>query len=453
MDPRKIRALHLVPMILVLSSCVAYEPRPLHPETIVAEVDEARQQERLEHDESLTFARTVLLMQNHSPDLKQAVAAFETATAKADVATPLANPALTTGPTFAFGNDVGGGALGGIAGLGLSLPLGGRLSAMDDLNQVKAEVARIETIARFRELYVDLRRRWARMIAAKAMLQTAEELATSVGQSITTARRLVEAGSAAAIDVALLELEGGRSEAVVFQARTKLAMARADISELVGVGASVFLNVGNGSTPELPLELPDKVALQAALQEGHPNLLRLRAAYEQAESALRLEIARQYPDLRIGPMITDESGEQKMVLGLTLGIELPIFDRNQQAIAWATSRREECRVRYEAEANRALGQLERAMLKLKLTAQYHRVLIEKVLPSADRSIQIVRASLRAGSGDVQRLLLAERSHRQVLIDVKKAALAECEAWMDVETATGLRILDLGDTPFEREMKQ
>lgn len=176
--------------------------------------------------------------------------------------------------------------------------------------------------------------------------------------------------------------------------------------------------------------------LRSRLVGNHAGLARLRARYEEAESSLRLEVARQYPDLQIGPSIGGEAGERTTILGLSLGIELPIFDRNQQAIAQAEQYREELRSRYEAEANRALAELERAQIAVQLAASRRRALDESVLPQARKSIELARESLSAGSGDALRLLDAERSYREVVIESLDAQLAERQAWVDLELSVG-----------------
>ena len=453
MGRHRIRAIHLALMSLALTSCVAYEPRPLNPEMLIFEVNAARQVKPTNSGKALTFAQTVATMRESGPDIREAEAAYKTASARASKDTPLPNPNIKFGPTFEIGSDVQGRALGGIAGVGITVPLGGRLAAMDDLNQLRAEVARIETAAIYRELYIELRRRWVRVISAQTMLDTQKSLVDSVNRSLTTSQRLVEAGSATATDVALFELERGRAKATMFEIGARLATARAKISRLVGINAASFRDLDTSAMPALPTTIPNQDQLRSALVEGHPNLIRLSAAYEEAESALRLEIARQYPDLQIGPLLTDESGEQKIVLGLTLGIELPIFDRNQQAVAESTARREEVRIRYEAEANRTLNHLDEALVALGLSIQRHKALRDKVLPAAKRSIKIARDALGAGSGGILRLLQAERSYGEILMDVKAAALAECEAWIEIELATGQPILDLGDTPLEGANRQ
>ena len=59
---------------------------------------------------------------------------------------------------------------------------------------------------------------------------------------------------------------------------------------------------------------------------------------EVVERQLHLEITEQYPDPTFGSSLGGEAGERKRTLGLSLGIEIPLFDRNQQVIAEAKSR-------------------------------------------------------------------------------------------------------------------
>ena len=57
------------------------------------------------------------------------------------------------------------------------------------------------------------------------------------------------------------------------------------------------------------------------------------AEYQASQSALQLEIARQYPDVQLGPGYEFDQGDNKWMLGL--GVTLPVFNQNQGAIAAA----------------------------------------------------------------------------------------------------------------------
>lgn len=63
----------------------------------------------------------------------------------------------------------------------------------------------------------------------------------------------------------------------------------------------------------------------------------LLAQYRAAEAALKLQIARQYPNIHLGPGYRYDQGENKFAFGFTVAI--PVFNQNQGAIAAANARR------------------------------------------------------------------------------------------------------------------
>jgi outer membrane protein TolC len=444
--------------------CQVYEPRPLNPSAIVAEVDRARREPVDEGmadskdaggmslgqdaDTGVTLAQAARWMRDRGPDIREAIAAYRTALARARVPTPWPNPGLEVGPEFGFGDAVSSRRVVPFGSIGIVVPLGGRVARADDLNAVRAEVARIDGEVRCREAYLTLRRRWVRLVSARTLLLARDGLLEAATRGVTSVRRLVEAGQGTALDVALFDLERGRTEGERITAAAAVGAAEADLGALVGVHEGQFERLHGDALPELADGPADLDALKQLLVAHHGGLARLRVRYEEAEAVLRLEIAKQVPDLRIGPSFAGESGEEKTTLGLALGIELPFFDRNQQAIAEAEARREEVRTQYEAEANRALAQIERARRAVEFARSRSLALRTSVLPSAESSIALARESAQAGAGDALRLLDAQRSHRQVLIDVERAALDELEAWIDLEEAVGHPLLAFPSSPHD-----
>ncbi|MAG56513.1 MAG: hypothetical protein CMJ83_09495 [Planctomycetes bacterium] len=451
MDRRWIRSVTWVLLVSALTGCVSYEPRPLDAPALIARVDQARLAPEETAGEGVTFAQAASWLRRHGPSVREAVAAYQTALARARIPTPWPNPGLEVGPEYAFGPDAATNSVAPFGGIGITIPLGGRLARTDDLNQVVARVAQVDGLARHRELYLELRRHWVRLAAARATLLIRNDVVRAAAQSIATSRRLVDAGQATALDVALFELERGRREADRLAGVAEEAEAVADLSALVGVHTDRFLALNPAERPDSNAPLPDLASLKGRLVAQHAGLARLRARYEESEAALRLDVAKQFPDFHIGPAGSAEAGDDRTLLGLTLGIELPLFDRNQQAIAEAEARREEVRVRYEAEANRALAGLERAHRAAVIASERHRALRETVLAQAQDSIALARRSVSAGVGDAMRLLDAERGFRQVRLDVEKAAMAEAVARVDVEIAVGTPLFRFpseasGETP-------
>jgi CRISPR system Cascade subunit CasA len=384
-----------------------------------------------------TFPRAAELMGRHSPALKEVAAEHKTALALAKVKTPLPNPSLALGPEYGFGPDVAKDYRWQPFGsLGFAIPTGKRLRRQDELNRLNAEQARAEVQVRHRELYLGLRRLYAEWVLSHSRLEVRRELAAASDKSLELSRKLEQGGKTTALELGLLELEAARVKAEVLDVESEIAGEAGELSLAVGVHADHFLPLPAPALPEVPGALPDLKELHARLTANHPELARLRARYEVAEGELRLEIAKQYPDLQLGPSAGREVGEGKTVFGLTLGIELPVFDRNQQGIATASQRREEIRARYEAAANRALASLERAWQKVRVATEKRKLVETGLLPKAQANLDLARKALDAGATDALHFLEAQRGQRATVIEALDAQSSLWAAWVELESSVG-----------------
>ncbi len=70
----------------------------------------------------------------------------------------------------------------------------------------------------------------------------------------------------------------------------------------------------------------------------NPALRALMASYGGTEKELQAEIRRQYPQLNLGGGYGYEEGQDK--IGVSIGLNLPLWNRNRKAIARATGNRE-----------------------------------------------------------------------------------------------------------------
>lgn len=427
-------------LLVALAGCRAYEPRPLDAAALVDAADRGRSAADSGATSEVTFADAAAWLRERGPEVVEAVAAYRTALARARVPTPLPNPGIEIGPEFGFGDDVLEREVMPFGSLSIAIPLGGRLAAADLLNQASAEVARVEAAARHREAYLELRRRWARLVAAHDVLATRADLERAAEAGVRSVRVLIEAGRATALDAALVELELARARAEGLTARAAAVEAEEAVAAAAGVAAARFGRPRASDRPALPPSAPDLGSLKRELAGSHPALGRLRARYGQAECALRLEIERQVPDLRLGPATAGETGERKTTLGLALGIDVPLFDRNEQGIAEAEARREEVRADFEAAAARTLGRLEAAHRAYAFAAERQVLLSGTMLPQARRNLDLARESASAGAGDVLKLLESERAYRQIAIETIESDRAALEAWADLEAAVGRPLL-------------
>ena len=218
--------------------------------------------------------------------------------------------------------------------------------------------------------------------------------------------------------LALRAAEGQVSE-------TKVALAAAIGVPSAGLDGAEFSWPGFDQLPTEELLSVDRIQREAVL-----NRLEVRQAlanYAVAESALRLEIAKQYPDLQIGPGYQYEEAHSFFTIGASL--TLPIFNRNQGPIAEAEARRKGAANTFIATQARVIAESEAALARyrasLRQLAQADQLLLQ-IQPQRE---QMIRRSLQVGEAD--QLTLSG-----VLLEGSAASKARLDAFRQAQAALG-----------------
>ena len=172
--------------------------------------------------------------------------------------------------------------------------------------------------------------------------------------------------------------------------------------------------------------LMDRADILSALQE-----------YEASQAALQLEIAKQYPDIHLGPGYEWDQGDNKWTLGF--GISLPVFNQNQGPIAEAKARRGEMAAKFIALQAGVIEQIARAEAAYSvsianLDAARSLARDEKAALSAEK--------LRFKSGEVGLLDL-----EQARMQLASTELFRFEAFISAQRAFG-RLEDAVERPLD-----
>ncbi|HXA80948.1 MAG TPA: TolC family protein [Opitutaceae bacterium] len=170
------------------------------------------------------------------------------------------------------------------------------------------------------------------------------------------------AGEIASVELAQARMTLEQTRLAAEDAHKQLQLARVGLAQAIGVPGPALSDVSvdfHGEVEEPSFSrLPPADELQKQALQARPDILAALADYDTAEANLRLEIARQYPDLNFGPGYTWDQGAKRWSLGVSL--TLPVFNRNRGAIEKATADRAASRARFEAVQTRVLGDLENA---------------------------------------------------------------------------------------------
>ena len=193
-----------------------------------------------------------------------------------------------------------------------------------------------------------------------------------------------------------------------------------------------------GLSPEAPVEFvlslePAPLLDAPALAANHPRLGRLSEEYEEAEETLRLEVARQYPDLTLGPLLESDEGRSKV--GLLGGLPIPLWNANQKRIAEARVERELARAAFETEYERLAGRLAALTTWTQALREQREDLENVLVPLVQKQFADAMELMRLGEGTSQVLESLTRSH-QTKLELIEARTAAAEAWAELEYLTG-----------------
>jgi outer membrane protein TolC len=401
-------------------------------------------------DRPSAFPDLVTRLADRSPALEELREAYRALADVASTDTPWPNPTLEVGPEWGSGFPSGtDDHTRPFFAIGFAVPLGGRLGAQDDLNAARAARARIGVHGRHRELYLALRRHYAALVLASRRLALQEELVKATRELVEAGKTLMQAGAVSSLDVNIWQVNASMLELERLDLEEKVLSAERELSLLLGMDAAAFQNLRSGDLPPLKADIPARKALLLVLVENNVELGTLRVDYEVAERELQLEVAKQFPDLTIGFEREQDLVEDTVEFGLPLGIELPIFDRNQQSIARAAGNRKRVRAAYTAAVHRALTNLDHARAVL-AQAETRRVLLEEtILPQSETNLKAARQSLQVGGIDAVTYLEVLRANQEL---VRESAMVEQQirdAWIALETVLGRPLIQYpGEETFD-----
>jgi outer membrane protein TolC len=208
--------------------------------------------------------------------------------------------------------------------------------------------------------------------------------------------QMASLGEITRLQAGAAHIELSKAHAALGAADSQAAEARAAMAAAIGIPAAALHDV-HLSWPDM-----DKPPAAASLpiadirREAVINRLDVRSALERyaaAEADLRLQIAKQYPDVDIGPGYSYEEKQSYFTLGFSAAI--PLFDRNRGPIAEAEARRLKAAAAFQATQADVISKSERSMAvyTAALEELEEAARLEELTAARQRAI---RDSVRAG---------------------------------------------------------
>jgi outer membrane protein TolC len=247
-----------------------------------------------------------------------------------------------------------------------------------------------------------------------------------------------EAGEVSTYDLtqARVALDNGRLAAIEADRVKEDALAR--LAAALGLprraldGVNLSFDGFRRPEPDIPA---GEVRLHAVLNRS--DILAFLSEYAASESALRLEIAKQYPDIRLGPNYQLDQTDSKWTLGLAL--ELPILNRNRGPIAEAEAKRAESAARFLAIQSQVISELDAAVEDCR-SALLKSKAANDLLANLAGQERVARA--RHELGEISKLELLG-----IELELNAGAQARLEAVVQAQEAVG-RLENAAQSPLD-----
>jgi outer membrane protein TolC len=231
-----------------------------------------------------------------------------------------------------------------------------------------AEAGRLNIAAAAWQVRSRVRRSLIDLYAARESERLLREQQDLQAENLRLLDRQLEAGAISAFEVTQARIAADSTRLAVREAERQAAETRVQLADAIGLPVSALdrVELSFADLDRAPADLPGAEARRQALLQ-RADILSALAEYAASESALRLEIAKQYPDVHLNPGYEFDQGDNKWSVGFT--VTLPVLNQNRGAIAQAEAKRAESAANFNVLQARVVGEVDRALAAYRIARQ------------------------------------------------------------------------------------
>ena len=313
-----------------------------------------------------------------------------------------------------------------------TIPLGGKLSKAKrvfererDQAVILAEAQRLRVTNAIRVLYYET-------LGAQRLVELRDDLSQLAREAVDITKELANVGQADRPDQLEIEIEAERAEIDFLRAQNDWQRSWRTLATMVGNPQLPPSRLA--ATPEEEFQTLNETQLLDSLLSQSPEIRVAQAEVERARAVVSRARAERIPDLflrgglgynyeRFEPVVPSVAGERKGLEGrLEVGVNVPIFNRNQGGIA-------------AAEAELAIAERDVERLQLVLRSRFASSFREyrnaqqmaeryrtQVVPRAREAYQTYLVKFREMAAAYPQVLIAQRTLFQVEVEYARTLI-------------------------------
>jgi len=427
--------------IALLAGCAHFKPQPLAPEKTAAQFESRRLddaglkkflEQNLGHElqnwpeTNWNFQELTLAAFYFQPSLEVARAQWRVAQAGIKTAGGRPNPTLSLTPGYDTTTAI---PSPWFPAVNLDLPVetmgkrGKRIAEAKNLS----ESARLDIVTAAWKVRSDVRASLLDFTVAERRAAFLEKQLAAQQQIVKLLQQRLDAGEIARPEFTSAQIALNKPQIDLSDAQSKRAGARSRLAESLGVSAAALDCVKfQFDFSALPADgLTSAEARRAALQ-SRADILGALADYAASEDDLRLEIAKQFPDVHLNPGYQYDQGDNKWSVGLTF--DLPILNQNQGPIAEAKARRELAAAKFLQLQAQVIAEIDRAVAGSRVAEEQFKT-GNALFESEQQQQKSAQAQLEVGAANQLDFVGAQ-------VELNSALLAQLENEAQLQTALG-----------------
>jgi len=425
-----------------LTACTSFRARPLDVDRGLALFEARRLDdpglrqfiERTEHAQlarwplaSWDFAHLTLAADYYRADLSLARAKLTAAKAAEETAGARPNPALALSPTYDTTAEPGISPW--TLGFTFDIPIetAGKRGYRIAQAQHLANAARLQVANAAWQVRSQVRISLVQLHSAERAAEILTRQLETQREAVLLLQRRLDIGEASVADVQLVRVAAANAALQLRETQKETAQARVGLAAALGVPETALQGVGLSFEAIDSLPSPETAApsrREALL--NRTDVLSALADYEASQSALQLEIARQYPDIHLGPGFSHGYTASELENAVTFGVSLtlPLLNRNQGPIAEAQAHRQEAAATFDAVQAQAVAEVEQAVSAYRDSVVKLQT-AEQLLAEQRQRMSSTQALF--DSGEANRLTLVQARGELTAIELARAqALTEAQ---------------------------
>ena len=434
----------IIPLCL-LTGCATYQPQPVSPEKTAAQLesrllDDAGLKKFLEQnlghelnnwpETNWDLPELTLVAFYFHPTLEVARDQWLVAQAGLKTAGARPNPSVTVSP--GYDTQIPGNYSPWLVPVTFDLPIetaGKRGKRIAEAEKI-SESARWNFASAAWQIRSGVR---ASLLDFKIAGQRAELLQQEFAAQTNIVERLqqrFDAGEISRPELTTAQIALNKTQMDLSNAKSQQSDARSRLAEALGLSEAAL----DGEQLDFDFSVPDAKPLTSAdarlvALRSRADILASLSDYAATEADLCLQVAKQYPDLHLGPGYawnSGNAGDNEWSLGLTL--ELPILDQNQGPIAEAEARRKLAAAKFVELQSQVIGQIDRAVAGWRVAEEQLKA-GDALFAAEQQQQKSAQAQLEAGAADQLDSLNAQ-------LGLSNAQLAQLDNEAKLQTVFG-----------------